>query len=334
MKLLLKITCLILLLQYAISINAQNTFPASGSTGIGTTTPDASALLEVKSTNKGILVPRMTLAQRNAIASPAQGLLIYQTNVTQGFYFYNGSTWIALATPTTSANKTLSNLNGTSAINIHLLPKNDDSINLGSSLLRFHDVNLNNLKFADGTTQATASPWVLSGTRISYSGGDALINSLTIGRGAGNKLSNTALGWQTLTSNTTGVYNTATGYQALFANTTGSGNVALGVRSLYLNTTGSKNTALGDSSGYTNSGGNNNSFLGAYADATTSGLSNATAIGYGAKVSTSNTIVLGDSGLGGDGAETYVAIGSTTAAIGGTTAGVYKSYSLRLWARY
>ena len=99
------------LLILSVSTNAQNTFPATGSAGIGTTTPDASALLEVKSTNKGILIPRMTQAQRNAIASPAQGLLIFQTNATAAFYFYNGSTWIQIATPTTSANKTLSNLN-------------------------------------------------------------------------------------------------------------------------------------------------------------------------------------------------------------------------------
>jgi hypothetical protein len=60
--------------------NAQNTFPATGSVGIGTTSPAASSLLEVKSTTKGLLIPRMTFVQRNAITSPATGLLIYQTN--------------------------------------------------------------------------------------------------------------------------------------------------------------------------------------------------------------------------------------------------------------
>lgn len=60
-------------------------------TGIGTTTPDSSAKLEVASTNKGILIPRMTSAQRDAIANPANGLLVYQTDGIIGFYVNSGS---------------------------------------------------------------------------------------------------------------------------------------------------------------------------------------------------------------------------------------------------
>lgn len=54
--------------------------------GMGTTSPNASALLDITSTTKGILVPRMTQAQRTAISNPAQGLLVYQTDGTVGFY--------------------------------------------------------------------------------------------------------------------------------------------------------------------------------------------------------------------------------------------------------
>jgi len=61
--------------------------------GIGTTAPDASTALEVVSTSKGILIPRMTLTQKNAIATPATGLLVYQTDGTSGFYYYNGTGW-------------------------------------------------------------------------------------------------------------------------------------------------------------------------------------------------------------------------------------------------
>lgn len=61
--------------------------------GIGTTTPNASAALDVTSTDKGVLAPRMTQAQKNAIATPATGLLIYQTDGATGFWFYNGSAW-------------------------------------------------------------------------------------------------------------------------------------------------------------------------------------------------------------------------------------------------
>lgn len=60
-------------------------------TGIGTTTPDSSAKLEVASANKGILIPRMTSAQRDAIANPANGLLVYQTDGIIGFYVNSGS---------------------------------------------------------------------------------------------------------------------------------------------------------------------------------------------------------------------------------------------------
>lgn len=70
-----------------------NTFPSTGAAGIGTTTPNATSLLEIQSTKKGLLIPRMTKNQRDAINSPATGLLIYQTNVTPGFYYYDGSAW-------------------------------------------------------------------------------------------------------------------------------------------------------------------------------------------------------------------------------------------------
>lgn len=58
--------------------------------------PDATAILDVKSVTKGLLIPRMTQAQRNAIGSPATGLIIYQTDNVTGFYFYNGG-WKPMA---------------------------------------------------------------------------------------------------------------------------------------------------------------------------------------------------------------------------------------------
>jgi len=61
--------------------------------GIGTTTPNASSALEISSTDTGILIPRMTQVQRNAIPTPATGLLIYQTDNSPGFYYYTGVIW-------------------------------------------------------------------------------------------------------------------------------------------------------------------------------------------------------------------------------------------------
>lgn len=66
-------------------------------TGIGTTTPHASAKLEVASTSKGLLIPRMTAAQKNAIVSPSTGLLIFQTDAPPGFYYYNGTGWLNIS---------------------------------------------------------------------------------------------------------------------------------------------------------------------------------------------------------------------------------------------
>lgn len=64
---------------------------ALAQTGIGTTTPNASSKLEVAATDKGFLLPRMTSAQRTAITTPANGLLVYQTDGVTGFYVNSGT---------------------------------------------------------------------------------------------------------------------------------------------------------------------------------------------------------------------------------------------------
>lgn len=69
---------------------------AQNNVGINTT-PDNSAALHVQSTTQGMLVPRMTQSDRDLIATPATGLLVYQTDGAAGFYFYNGSAWTSLS---------------------------------------------------------------------------------------------------------------------------------------------------------------------------------------------------------------------------------------------
>ena len=71
--------------------------------GINTNTPEASAALDVTSTEGGILIPRLTETQRDAIASPATGLMIFQTDETTGFYFYDGAAWAQLRVPASTA---------------------------------------------------------------------------------------------------------------------------------------------------------------------------------------------------------------------------------------
>lgn len=86
-------------------------------TGIGTTTPDASAKLDVSATNKGFLPPRIALTATNAaspVTSPATGLIVYNTaatgtapnNVVPGYYFWNGSAWVNFIASNTSTGLT------------------------------------------------------------------------------------------------------------------------------------------------------------------------------------------------------------------------------------
>ena len=82
----------------------------SGQTGIGTTTPHASAKLDVSATNKGFLPPRVTLTSNTDVAtipSPAEGLLVYNlgsVGLQAGYYYWNGANWATIATGTTAGN--------------------------------------------------------------------------------------------------------------------------------------------------------------------------------------------------------------------------------------
>src|SRR5579859_6232521 len=89
---------------------------AQGNVGIGTTAPDASALLDLTSTSRGLLIPRMTQTQRNAIASPATSLLVFCSDSVDAsdpstFYYYTGTKW----SPFLGAGWLLTGNSGTSA---------------------------------------------------------------------------------------------------------------------------------------------------------------------------------------------------------------------------
>ena len=93
---------------YGIIYNSNNNirFDATnvGIAAAGVTAYDASSILTASSTTKGVLIPRMTAAQKSAIVSPATGLLIFQTDATAGYYYYTGSVWVLLLNNTGSAN--------------------------------------------------------------------------------------------------------------------------------------------------------------------------------------------------------------------------------------
>ncbi len=270
-----------------------NIFPATGPTGIGTLAPNPSSLLDVTSSSKGILIPRMTKVQRDAIAAPATGLLIYQINNTPGFYYYSGTAWIAISTK--GANTSLSNLAATTAINNSLLAGLDSSIDLGSPSKRWKGIYAGNASISN----------------------DMLVNGITVGRGGGSVFGNTAIGPNALAVNTSGYYNTANGFeamahntdgyentangfQALSLNTTGYGNTANGLEAIYANTIGFNNVAAGSRALFSNTTGNGNAALGSGAlRSNISGSSNV-AIGINALASdtvVSNLVAIGDSAL-------------------------------------
>ena len=105
-----------LALATVLIITANTSFAQGMSVNATGAAANASAMLDVASTSKGVLVPRMTGAQKWAISSPATGLMIFQTDSTSGFYYYTGSAWSAVggsSLPSGSAGTVLYN-NGSS----------------------------------------------------------------------------------------------------------------------------------------------------------------------------------------------------------------------------
>ena len=90
----LKIYITFLLLLALCSLHAQ--------VGIGTTSPNASSMLDITSTNSGLLIPRVALVSTSdvaTIASPVTSLLVYNSGFApNGYYYWNGTLWVLLAT--------------------------------------------------------------------------------------------------------------------------------------------------------------------------------------------------------------------------------------------
>ncbi len=81
-----------------LSLVSSVTVVAQDNMGIGTAAPNPSAVLHLEASDKGLLIPRLTTAQRNAIASPATGLLVFDTNSNQ-FWYFDGTIWVQAIGP-------------------------------------------------------------------------------------------------------------------------------------------------------------------------------------------------------------------------------------------
>ncbi len=83
---------------YLLALLVISNFSSAQNVGINSTgnPPDSKAMLDIASTTSGLLIPRMTLLQRDAIVTPTTSLLIYQIDNTPGYYYYDGSSWVII----------------------------------------------------------------------------------------------------------------------------------------------------------------------------------------------------------------------------------------------
>jgi len=199
--------------------------------------PDTSAMLDVKSDSLGLLMPRMTLQQRDLILLPATGLMIFQTDSNPGFYYNAGTPAVPI----------WSNVGNTGS---QWLLTGNSGTNPAANFIGTTDGSP--LTFRVNNELAGRVEIALQNTSIGYQS----LNANTTG------INNVASGFQSLFSNTTGVENTANGFQALYHNTSGNGNTANGIATLYSNTAGIGNTAIGYAALNANTTANGNTAVG------------------------------------------------------------------------
>lgn len=271
--------------------------------GIGTATPAASAQLDVTSTTKGVLVPRVTTAQMNAITSPADGLLVYNTTAS-AFAYHTASGWVFLTGNTNAgAGWSMQGNAGTNPATNFIGTTDDQPVvvrqnNIRAGLLSgsntswgFGALNPATTGFENTALGVNALLSNTTGSQNTAQGFNALRNntggSFNTAHGRAALFSNivgnynTAQGFHALFLNTFGSSNTAHGYLALLSNTTGSNNTANGAAALFNNSTGALNTANGMSALSSNTIGDNNTALGSFA-LTKANASNNTAVGFSA----------------------------------------------------
>jgi len=231
---------LLLIFGSTVSLRAQNvSINADGAA------PDTSAMLDVSSTVKGLLLPRMTQTQRDAIAGPATGLMIFQTGLDSGFYFNSGSpaspNWLRLETSD----------DNTSSIE-------DEDGDTQIQTEKFTDEDI--IRFDAGGTEVMR---IDDFSRINVSNARS---SLFIGSAAGNAITsgtqNTFLGYEAGAFTSSGSSNTFMGYRAGYVNGTTGSNTFIGALSGDANNSGQENTFVGLSSGSATNSGSHNTFIG------------------------------------------------------------------------
>jgi len=303
---------------------------------IGIPAPDASALLHLSTTSKGLLIPRMTSTQRSFIKNPAKGLMVYETT-TNRFYFNEGTevvpAWRYLLTPNDlpalagwqllgNTGITSTHYIGTSDNTNLVLRANDQQVGIFRTS---HTIKLGLDAGKLGSGSATiaigrrAMPLFQGAPKIVVIGDSAMHyfvgsntpnnthfgNIVAIGakaalKGTTSYEETVVVGYRGLAGDP-GAGNTAIGNYALTSldGSFSHGNTAVGIRALGNLTEGTENTAVGYEAGNKLTTGNFNSFLGYKADVPLGSgeINNASAIGYNSAVSTSNTMAFGNSSV-------------------------------------
>ena len=245
---------------FTLSLEAQNI-----SINTNGDAPDESALLDIQSTDKGLLIPRMTSTQRGDILNAANGLLVFDTD-SQSFWFYDQTEWVELASQPTH----LSDADNDTDIHVESSP-DEDAIRMRIQ----GDEGLVLQQSPSGVHRF--STYELS--RNLFFGYNAGMNS-TSGF-------NTFLGYETGLNNIGGAQNVFIGYQAGESNEEGDGNVSIGYRAGNSNI-GSFNTFIGRNAGLDNEDADGNVFVGHNSgDSNVSGANNVF-MGYNSAASNIN----------------------------------------------
>jgi len=184
-------------LSWAVLLALAISYNGFSQVGIGTTGPDASSILEISSTTQGILLPRMTTAQRNAIVSPATGLTLYNSTTNQ--YQYNIGTpaapvWNTLATSNVgqsfkySNTDITTNVNPATAVNVPLFGTLNWNDNNSLYVVSGNQVTITqagrysiNVNIAITSTVQRASPEIritVNGTAVGTYGSTGYIRSM------------------------------------------------------------------------------------------------------------------------------------------------------------
>jgi hypothetical protein len=230
-------------------LNAHSTLRAQ-SVAINTdgSAPHPSAILDIKSSTKGILIPRTSTATRQAMVNLANGLMVYDTTI-GSFWFQNGGVWIEEGRLDVVNTNAFFGYQSGKAI-----PTGDFNSGFGAEALFSNTTGLGN------TSVGTSS-----------------MHTNTVGN------YNTAAGMFSLYLNTTGTANTAIGNNAMFFNQTGFSNVAIGAGALFHNVIGQNVVAIGDSALFNSDNSQTNTAVGSKAlYSAIAGGSKNTAVGSGA----------------------------------------------------